>query len=72
MGCSNEKTKKLVLTLQLPWLNPTNSPYATITTHFFGNGSFENWGARSFLLAPIKAMHPINSTAYPKVEYLFT
>lgn len=48
MGYSNEKTKRLVLTLQLPWLNPTNSPYATITTHFFGNGSFENWGLGHF------------------------
>lgn len=72
MGYSNEKTKRLVLTLQLPWLNPTNSPYATITTHFFGNGSFENWGLGHFFLAPIKAMHPINSIAYPKVEYLLT
>ena len=44
MGSSNEKTKRLVLALQLAWLNPTNSPYATITTHFFGNGSFKkNW-----------------------------
>lgn len=43
MGCSNEKTKRLVLALQLPWLNPTNPPYATITTHFLGNGSFKNW-----------------------------
>lgn len=44
MRCSNEKAKRFALTLQLPWFTPADSPYATTTTHLFGNGGFESWG----------------------------